>query len=113
MSPSGYDFRYRLDEVAGLLDNELILYDRSINHALEAQSSEASHGAYCDRFGEPAIPGVSSTGGRQYCRRAECGDATLQLSAYLKKVTAPARVIVETCAEAFGVADQALSPSSK
>lgn len=52
----------------------------------------------------------------QICRRASDGRivderrvATAQLAKYLAKVPSPARVIVETCAEAFGVADQARS----
>lgn len=52
----------------------------------------------------------------QVCRRRSDGTiveerkvGTTQLSGYLKRVPAPARVIVETCAEAFGVADRALT----
>ena len=73
---------------------------------LEARTKEASHGTSCDRSRWKGIPNCVRSSDGQIVEERRCRTATLP--AYL--ATRPkSRIVVETCSEAFGIADAALT----
>jgi len=92
--------------VAGLDRSELTEYRRSKSCVLEAQTKEASRGTLCDRSGWKGIANLCAQRRRRILEERRC--RTAALPTYLAG-RPRSRVVVETCSEAFAIADAALA----
>jgi len=93
-------------EVADLPENEVTAYGASTSNALEAHSEEVSHEPCCHR---------SRGTGIKVCIRTADGTIVEERKLPTRKLEklvaewAPSRVILETCAEAFRIADAVIA----
>ncbi len=93
----------RFDEVAGPPATRSPIGSGLRRKRAQGASKETSRGTYCDRFGRTGIPSVHPGREREDVVGAEGRDVE---PADLLRRPSKSRVVVETCAEAFHVADR-------